>query len=257
MPNVLAIVAHPDDIEFVMAGTLLQLAKRGWNVHYFNIANGCCGSMIAGREETAAIRLIEAKNAAAKLPATFYPPICDDVAIFYDQPTIAKVAAVVRMADPEILLTHARTDYMEDHETACRLAVTAAFVKGMPNYLSEPSKTPVDRPLAIYHAQPHGNCTPTGESVMPGIFVDIDDVLDKKAELLKCHASQDAWLDSTQKMSSYIQNMIDAGRFLGEKSGKFLTAEGFTQHLHLGFAEKGFDPLRKALSDIVTTLSKS
>ena len=53
MTNVLAIVAHPDDIEFVMAGTLLLLAERGWNTHYFNIANGCLGSMTMNRTETA------------------------------------------------------------------------------------------------------------------------------------------------------------------------------------------------------------
>ncbi len=108
MPNVLAIVAHPDDIEFVMAGTLLQLAKRGWSVHYFNIANGCCGSMVTGREETASIRLLEAKRSASLIPAAFYEPVCNDVEIFYDKETIAKVTSVVRQADPEIVLTHAR-----------------------------------------------------------------------------------------------------------------------------------------------------
>ena len=46
MPTALAIAAHPDDIEFVMAGTLLRLAETGWSIHYFNIANGCCGSKI-------------------------------------------------------------------------------------------------------------------------------------------------------------------------------------------------------------------
>ncbi|MFM8323699.1 MAG: PIG-L family deacetylase, partial [Pirellulaceae bacterium] len=43
--SVLAIAAHPDDIEFVMSGTLMHLVELGWKAHYLNIANGYCGSM--------------------------------------------------------------------------------------------------------------------------------------------------------------------------------------------------------------------
>ncbi|MEO8269951.1 MAG: PIG-L family deacetylase [Aureliella sp.] len=53
--SVLAIAAHPDDIEFVMAGTLLQLSQRGWQVHYFNIANGSVHEMIAAVDLAGAI----------------------------------------------------------------------------------------------------------------------------------------------------------------------------------------------------------
>ena len=45
-----AVAAHPDDIEFVMAGTLMQLADAGYELHYMNIANGCCGSIAAQRQ---------------------------------------------------------------------------------------------------------------------------------------------------------------------------------------------------------------
>ena len=44
MPNALAIAAHPDDIEFMMAGTLLLLKERGWEIHYFNLSTGNRGS---------------------------------------------------------------------------------------------------------------------------------------------------------------------------------------------------------------------
>ena len=63
--SVLAIAAHPDDIEFVMAGTMLRLAEKGWELHYFNIANGAYGSMTQGPVECAATRLQEARDAAA------------------------------------------------------------------------------------------------------------------------------------------------------------------------------------------------
>ena len=40
----IAIAAHPDDIEFFMAGTLMLLGRAGYELHYMNIANGCCGT---------------------------------------------------------------------------------------------------------------------------------------------------------------------------------------------------------------------
>ncbi len=109
MPNVLAVAAHPDDIEFVMAGTLLRLAELGWGVFYMNVANGCLGSMTTQPPETARIRLAEAQRAAALIPAVHFPPICDDMSIYYTPENLAKVAAVVRQADPTIVLTHSRS----------------------------------------------------------------------------------------------------------------------------------------------------
>jgi N-acetylglucosamine malate deacetylase 1 len=248
MPNVLAIVAHPDDIEFVMAGTLLRLADLDWNIHYLNVANGCLGSMITQPEETARIRLAEAQNAASLIPAVFYPPICDDMGIFYTLENLAKIAAVVRRADPTIVLTHSPIDYMEDHEAACRLAVSATFVKGMPSFVCDPPVLPVSTEVAIYHASPHGNCTPLRERVVPDLFIDITKVMDRKREILGCHKSQQAWLDSTQKMSSYLESMMNMDRERGLLSGRFEFAEAFRRHLHLGFSSPNFDPLGEALS---------
>ena len=64
--------------------------------------------------------------------------------IFYDLPTLARLAAVMREVAPEILLTHPPADYMEDHMNACRLAVTAAFAREMPNFPTDPPR-PIGR----------------------------------------------------------------------------------------------------------------
>ena len=247
MPSVLAVVAHPDDIEFVMSGTLMRLASLGWQVHYMNIANGCLGSMETSRDETARIRLAEAIEAASLIPAIHYPPICDDMAICYTPENFAKVAAVVRQANPSIVLTHSPSDYMEDHEVACRLTVSATFAKGMPNYVSLPSVPHCVGEVAVYHASPHGNCTPLREKVVPDIYVDTTDLLEKKQAVLACHRSQQQWLDVTQKMSSYLQTMVEMDRQRGTLSGRFEYAEAFRQRLHFGFSSEGFDPLCKAL----------
>ena len=244
MNSVLAIFAHPDDIEFVAAGTLLRLKQLGWSIHYMNIANGCCGSTITDREETVRIRLEESRRSADLLGATFYPPICDDLDVFYNRQNLEKVSAVIRLAKPNIVLTHARQDYMEDHMETCRLAVTAAFSRSVPNYRTVPTVATCDQDVAIYHAQPHGNRLPDGTVVRPQYTVCIDEVIETKLTMLACHKSQQQWLQSTQKMNSYLQTMLDLCSEVGAMSGEQVRyAEGWTKHLHLGFGPADYDPL--------------
>ena len=249
MPSVLALFAHPDDIEFVAAGTLLLLKDLGWQIHYCNLANGCGGSNVTDGKQTAAIRLAESRLAAQLLGATFYPPICDDLNIFYNAENLAKVASIVRQCKPVVVLTHAPVDYMEDHTETCRLAVTATFAKGIPNFASIPSHPSFDGDVAIYHAQPHGNRTPMDELVHPKLIVPIDAVMDRKLAMLRCHRSQQDWLQSTQKMSSYVQTMLGLSQEVAKMSNLDCNyAEGWHQHLHLGLGTKDYDPLGQLFS---------
>ena len=251
MKRAFAVAAHPDDIEFVMAGTLLLLGGAGYELHYMTIANGCCGSTEHDAATTAAIREREARDAARSLGATFHPTLTDDLAIFYDRPTLARLAAVMRDVAPEILLVHSPVDYMEDHMNACRLAVTAAFARGMPNFPTEPPRPAVDRPVTIYHAQPHGNRDPLGQPVRPSLFVDVTSVLDQKGAALAYHRSQRQWLDASQGLDSYIETMRSLNREVGAMSGRFEYAEGWRRHLHLGFCSESADPLRAALGELM------
>jgi N-acetylglucosamine malate deacetylase 1 len=247
MPSVLAIAAHHDDIEFVMAGTMLRLAALGWDLHYMNLADGSRGTTTMDRTTCAAVRLEEARQAAKILGATFYPPICPDMEIVYTIPLLRKVAAVVRQARPSILLTHSPIDYMEDHENACRLAVSAAFAHGMPNFESDPPTDVYMDPVTVYHAQPVGNATPLGERVWPKLYVDITDVLETKAKALAAHASQKQWLDESQGMDSYIQTMRDNSAEVGRMSETYQSAEGWQRRQHWGFCGPDDDPLAEAL----------
>ncbi|MCG8649560.1 MAG: PIG-L family deacetylase, partial [Pirellulales bacterium] len=165
MPSVLAICAHPDDIEFYMAGAMIQLGKRGWDLHYINLCDGSRGSTTMDRQQCAAVRLEEAQRACEILGAKHYPPIYADMEAVYTTENLKKVTAVVRMAKPSIVLTHSPSDYMEDHEISCRLAVSAAFSHGMPNLESDPPVDIFTEPVTVYHAQPVGNTTPLGELV--------------------------------------------------------------------------------------------
>ena len=231
-----------------MAGTLILLGRAGYELHYMTIASGSCGTTRYPRDEIVRIRTGEAKAAAASIGAVYHPSLADDLEIFYDKDLLARLAAVMREVAPEILLTHSPVDYMEDHQNAARLAVSAAFVRGMPNFPTDPPRPPATQDVTVYHAQPHGNRDPLRQLVRPELYVDIGGVLNEKRDMLAQHRSQQDWLDESQGMSSYLAAMIDGARELGALSGRFAYAEGWRRRLHLGLCEQDADPLRDALA---------
>ncbi len=247
--SALAIAAHPDDIEFVMAGTLLLLKEQGFQIHYLNVASGNCGSANMSSQEARIVRAREGKEAAKLLGATFYGSLCDDLEVVYSTPLLRKVSAVVRMAAPDIVLTHSPSDYMEDHMNACRLAVTGAFTHGMPNFQTDPPVAPFTGDVAVYHAMPHGLRDGLRRRVRAGQYVDTGSVHQVKRQALAAHRSQKEWLDVSQGMDSYLVSMDEMSGQVGKLSGKYKHAEGWRRHLHLGFSGKDFDPLSDALGD--------
>jgi LmbE family N-acetylglucosaminyl deacetylase len=136
---------------------------------------------------------------------------------------------------------------MEDHMNTCRLAVTAAFARGMPNFPTSPPAPHVEQDVTVYHAQPHGNCDPLGNPIRPTLCVDVGAVLDEKTAMLACHKSQKNWLDQSQGLDSYLHTMRDLMRDVGRLSGRYEYAEGWRRHLHLGFCPAEADPLAEAL----------
>jgi LmbE family N-acetylglucosaminyl deacetylase len=247
MPRVLALFAHPDDIEFRAAGTLLLLRQHGWELHYCNLSNGNLGSAQMNLTRTAKVRQAEAKAASRLLGAQWHPSICGDLGVLYSAPLLRKVCALIRKVDPHVILTHPPQDYMEDHMNTCRLVVSAAFARGIPNYRTQPSRKPTLTPVTLYHSMPHGLLDPLRRPVEPEGFVDISAVQSEKKEALACHHSQKHWLDLTQGPDSYLQALDLDGAALGKRSGRFRFAEAWTRHLHLGFGAEDDHPLRDVL----------
>lgn len=245
--KVLAAAAHPDDIEFMMAGTLLRLKDAGCEIHLLNLADGCCGSSVLSREEAAATRWHEAQASAKLIGAVLHPPLFHDLEIFYDAPSLARVASVIRSIQPQVILTQSPRDYMEDHQNTVRLIVTGAFSRGMQNFRVDPERPPYDKPLALYHALPHGLRDDLRNIVEPHFYTDITAVLPRKRAMLACHASQKEWLDVSQGMDAYLTEMETMAREVGRRSGCYEYAEGWRRHSHLGFASEDFDPLNTLL----------
>lgn len=239
----MAIAAHPDDIEFMMGGTLILLKEAGYDVHYMNLSTGDCGSLEYDASTTAEIREKEAQKAAKIIGATYHPPICNDFEILYRTDILKKLASVIREVQPSVVLTHSPSDYMEDHMNTSRLAVSAAFVRGIPNYETE-AEAVTDYDCTVYHALPHGLSDPLGREVIPEIFIDNTSVQSQKMEALRAHESQQNWLEESQKMNSYLKTMKEFSLEVGRMSKKFKYAEGWRRRIHYGFCDPDDDPLR-------------
>jgi N-acetylglucosamine malate deacetylase 1 len=246
-PAAFAIAAHPDDIEFMMAGTLILLREAGWAIHYLNLANGSHGTANDNRAEIIARRRLEAQEACCRIGAHFHESLCDDLALEHTPAMVAQVLAIIRQVRPCILLTVSPQDYMEDHINASRVAVTAAFARGMPVYHSHPPEPPFLGELTIYHALPYGLCDQLRRRIRPGQYVDVSPAMQLKREMLAAHTSQQEWLDLSQGLNSYLNNMVEQTREVGRMSGRFEYAEGWRRHLHLGFSAADQNPLSVAL----------
>ncbi len=225
----LSLLAHPDDAEFMCAGTLIQLADAGWEVHIATVAAGDCGTMTLSREEIAAVRYREGNAAAAKINATYHCLEEPDIQVIFDKATNRKTIELLRRIGPTLLFTHPRHDYMLDHEQVHLLARATAFSYSIPNA----SQSPVIPGSAIpwlYYCDPlEGRDPYTLQRVQPTTVVNIGPQMERKIEMLASHASQRDWLRAHHGMDEYIESMRRHSGMRGQEAGLEF-AEAFVQH---------------------------
>ena len=247
--RVFAVGCHPDDIEFMMGGTLFLLQRAGCELHYMNLANGSCGTMELSVEEIVRIRRDESIKAANFLGAVYYESLVNDVEVYYGDELVRRMTAVVRNVQPDIMLIPSPEDYMEDHMNTSRIAVSAAFYRGLRNYQSIPPVPPIQRDVVLYHALPYGLTDGMRRRISPDFYFDITSGIDQKEQMLACHASQKEWLDASQGLNAYLSVMREMSEEVGRMSGQFQYAEGWRRHLHLGYSSRDIDPLHEILND--------
>lgn len=244
----IAMACHPDDIEFMMAGTLIRLRDAGYEIHYMNIANGSLGTHIYDYKTIVKMRREEAVEAAKIIGAHYHESVCDDLEVFYNYETLAKIVPVVREVAPDIVLTHGPYDYMEDHTNAGRLAVSAAFCRGMINFKCARPVKAIDKAVTVYHSMPHSMSDQLRKPLVPGVFVDITSTTGIKEKMLVCHRSQKDWLDVSQGSGSYVKDMLAKSEYVGKLSKRFAHSEGWIRHNPIGFCAPDADPLTKSLA---------
>jgi LmbE family N-acetylglucosaminyl deacetylase len=243
-------MAHPDDTEILIGGTLFHLKILGWELGILTMTAGDCGSITIPRGEIARIRYAEAQAAAEFLGATYSCAGLMDAEVFANAENLRRVVDCVRRFDPDIVITHSPIDYMLDHEEAARLVRGATFTLAMPNYdtRQNPPAKPSRATPALYYADAIEGTDPEGRRIYPHFYVDISKQLPRKREMLARHVSQREWLRSYHGIDEYLNRMTAWAAGYGRECG-FDHAEGFRQHL--GHAYPREPLLQKALAQFV------
>ena len=185
--RVLAVGAHPDDVEILCGGTLARYASRGEHVEIAIATDGTAGHAEIRPDELAPIREREARAAGAVIGADVHWMGFPDEFLFDDQPTRLTFVDVIRRARPDVILTHASNDYHPDHRATHQLVFNASFVATLPNIETE--HEPLGSVPALLWMD-----TLAGQGFQPEAFVDITETFETKRKMLACHESQVEWL---------------------------------------------------------------
>jgi LmbE family N-acetylglucosaminyl deacetylase len=219
--NVLAVGAHPDDLEILCGGTLARFVQEGHEVVMCNATRGDRGSFVHTSEEIAAIRDVEAKRAAEVCGARHTTLGLHDAEVnAADRDQQRLVIDLVRETKPDVIITHHPHDYMGDHNEISKLVFDCSFHATLPLY--ETSRPNHAKVAPLYYMD-----TIMGLGFQPTEYVDVSDVIETKAAMLEAHESQLTWLRDHDGVD-IVEQMRAAARFRGLQCGARY-AEGFVQ----------------------------
>ena len=219
--RVLAIGAHPDDIELACSGTLAKCVERGDTVIVCHASSGNLGHVIIPPDELTVIRANEAKRAGAMAGIEVIWGGFNDLDIYEENKEARdKMVDVIRYANPDFIITHDPNDYMPDHTAVSKLVFDAAFTATLPNYPTK-EKT-VAKLVPIFYMD-----TLAGVGFNPEFYVDISKQIDLKMNMLECHESQLVWMREHDNID-FADMVKTCSRVRGYQCGVDY-AEGFRQ----------------------------
>lgn len=246
MHRVLAFGCHPDDVEFICAGTLALLAQRGCEIHIAIMAGGDVGSPTLPRAEIRDLRLQEAQAAADVIGARFHFEGGEDLEVEYNAAYRRRAVRVMRTVNPTIVITHPPMDYLIDHEETSRLVRNAAYIGPVTNYDCGAAIPPTAKIPHLYYANAIERKDIFGRPLPLTCAVDVSAVMETKTRMLACHASQREWLRAIMKCDDYLEMMRRTSEVEGRAAG-FPFAEGFIQHRGAGYPQDNI--LKQLLGD--------
>jgi LmbE family N-acetylglucosaminyl deacetylase len=218
--NILAIAAHPDDVELCCAGTLARYVGEGHRVCMAIFTCGNMGDLKVPPAELAELRKAESEAAASLLGARLLWPAITDELVFPNEEQRRVMIDLLRQVDPDVILTHGPTDYHPDHRYVSQLVFDSYFQKGLPFLPGQ-----AEPACRFGQAQVYYMDNVAGVGFVPSEYVDITETFEIKREMLRCHQSQ---LRGMSEMASAdILEMIHVqSRFRGYAAG-CRYAEGF------------------------------
>jgi LmbE family N-acetylglucosaminyl deacetylase len=218
--NILAIGAHPDDIEILCAGTLAFYAQQGHRVTMAVFTDGSMGDLKIPPAGLAKIRREEQQASADIIGARLLWPGITDEHVFPNEAQRRVMIDLLREVDPDVIFTHSPNDYHPDHRYVAQLVFDSYFQKGLPHIPDQSRSACRFGRTQVYYMD-----TIAGLGFVPAEYVDITAVMETKLRMLRCHKSQFAAI-SELAHSNLEQVMEIQSRFRGLAAGCAF-AEGF------------------------------
>ena len=228
MPTILAIHAHPDDVETLCAGTLALLAENGHRIVIATMTAGDCGSVEWDNAETARIRMAEAAAAAAMIGADYHCAGFGDLSVFNDDASRRRTTELIRTLTPDVVITASPSDYHPDHEATSILVRDACFAAPVVNYKtgSAPALPAIPH---LYFTDPIEGRDRNNAKVAADFAVDVTAQFDAKRAMLGAHQSQRSWVLKQHGIDDYTGAMEAGTRRRGKHFG-VVCAEGFRHY---------------------------
>lgn len=231
MVKILAIAAHPDDIELGCAGTLIKHTRAGHAVGILDLTEGELGT-----RGSVALRYEEAANAATVMGVKVRMNARMADGFFRnDEEHQRRLIAYIRYFRPEIVIANALEDRHPDHGRGGRLIADACFYSGLRKIETDWEGTPQQawRPARVYHMI-------QDRMLQPSFIVDISDAFDAKMEAIKCYKSQFHDPASTEPPTyiateGFIKNIEGRDAIIGKRIG-VRYGEGFVSENVPGIA---------------------
>ncbi len=206
--NILAFGSHPDDVEFLCAGTLLKYKQQGHKIFIALTTSGNIGSnRIEGREEIARTREAEQLEAARVFEAEVRFLRYDDEGLVDSQEVRRNILNAIRWADPEVIFTNPPCDRSTDHNMTGTLV--GRVMLSLPGKNVPADEPPIEKSPSLFYWD-----TAAGVGFLPEVYVDISAEMELKLEALAKHKSQYAWMDTFQP-----HGFIDSCRILSQFRG--------------------------------------
>jgi len=187
LDSVLAIGAHPDDIEILCGGTLAKYAELGVDVSMAVMTDGALGHMVIPPDELAEIRHEEAAKSADIIGADFYWLGFKDASLINDLEIRMTLVELIRKTKPDMIITHSPNDYHPDHRGTSDLVFGATFLSGLKHVETESSYHEGVQPITYMDTINSSNFIPTE-------YVDISNVIQTKIKMIRSFESQVKWL---------------------------------------------------------------
>ena len=217
--RVLAVGAHPDDVELLCGGTLALYAQAGVEITICSATTGDLGAAADDRGQMAKTRLREAQAAAQLIGATTTNlPIHDCSLDASNGEHRNLLINVIRDANPDVIITHHPADYHADHRATAKLVYDASFMASLPGIDSD--RTPTTQICPILHMD-----TLAGIEFQPEQFVDISPVFSIKHAMLAAHESQTSSMLEHSGLD-FLDLMTTQAKLRGYQCG-VTYAEGF------------------------------